>query len=101
MIPISTPHDGRRWWDSNLRTSTCESPALPLCCMRQPLMFTRQPLAVGLFAHVHPITQTFQQLWSLIKKKKKKNLSRLYFLIDHCPLMSTFIWEARLQSKHL
>ena len=26
--PISTPRDGRRQWDPNLRTSTCESPAL-------------------------------------------------------------------------
>ena len=25
MKPILTPHDGRRWWDSNLHTSTCES----------------------------------------------------------------------------
>ena len=29
--PISTPYDGRRWWDSNLRTPTCKSPTLPLC----------------------------------------------------------------------
>ena len=29
--PISTPYDGRRWWDSNLRTPACKSPALPLC----------------------------------------------------------------------
>ena len=30
MKPISTPYDGRRWWDSNLRTPACKSPALPL-----------------------------------------------------------------------
>ena len=24
--PISTPHDGRCWWDSNLHTFACESP---------------------------------------------------------------------------
>ena len=29
--PILTPYDGRRRWDSNLRTSACKSPALPLC----------------------------------------------------------------------
>ena len=29
--PISTPYDGRRWWDSNLLTPACKSPALPLC----------------------------------------------------------------------
>ena len=23
MKPISTPYDGRRWWDSNLRTPAC------------------------------------------------------------------------------
>ena len=38
MKPISTPHDGRRWWDSNLRTSACESPALPLCYRRRHLL---------------------------------------------------------------
>ena len=32
--PKSTPHDGRRWWDSNLHTSACESPTLPLCYER-------------------------------------------------------------------
>ena len=32
---ISTPHDGRLWWASNLRTSACESPALPLCDRRR------------------------------------------------------------------
>ena len=25
--PISTPYDGRCWWDLNLRTPACESPA--------------------------------------------------------------------------
>ena len=29
--PMSTPYDGRCWWDSNLRTPACKSPALPLC----------------------------------------------------------------------
>ena len=29
--PISTPYDGRHWWDSNLRTPAFESPTLPLC----------------------------------------------------------------------
>ena len=29
--PISTPYDGRCWWDSNLRTAACKSPALLLC----------------------------------------------------------------------
>ena len=33
--PISTPYDGRRWWDSNLRTLACKSPALPVCYGRQ------------------------------------------------------------------
>ena len=33
--PISTPYDGRRWWDSNLRTPACKSPALPLCYGRR------------------------------------------------------------------
>ena len=27
MEPISTPYDGRHWWDSNLRTPACKSPA--------------------------------------------------------------------------
>ena len=35
--PISTPYDGRRWWDSNLRTPACKSPALPLCYGRRPI----------------------------------------------------------------
>ena len=34
--PISTPYDGRRWWDSNLRTPASKSPALPLCYGRRP-----------------------------------------------------------------
>ena len=29
--PISAPYDGRCWWNSNLRTPTCESPDLPSC----------------------------------------------------------------------
>ena len=33
--PISTPYDGRCWWDSNLRTPACKSPALPLCYGRR------------------------------------------------------------------
>ena len=33
--PTSTPYDGRRWWDSNLRTPACKSPALPLCYGRR------------------------------------------------------------------
>ena len=33
--PISTPYDGRRLWDSNLRTPACKSPALPLCYGRR------------------------------------------------------------------
>ena len=33
--PISTPYDGRRWWDSNLRTPACKSPVLPLCYGRR------------------------------------------------------------------
>ena len=28
---ISTLHDGPCWWNSNLHTSPCETPALPLC----------------------------------------------------------------------
>ena len=28
MKPVSTPYDGRRWWDSNLRTPACKPPAL-------------------------------------------------------------------------
>ena len=32
--PISTPYNGRRWWDSNLRTPACVAPALPLCYKR-------------------------------------------------------------------
>ena len=35
--PISTPYDGRRWWDSNLRTPACKSPTLPLCYGRRSL----------------------------------------------------------------
>ena len=27
---MSTPHDGRHWWDSNFHTSACDSPTLPL-----------------------------------------------------------------------
>ena len=38
--PISTPYDGRRWWDSNLRTPACKSPALPLCYGRRLLRLT-------------------------------------------------------------
>ena len=37
--PISTPYDGRRWWDSNLRTPACKSPALPLCYGRRQFSF--------------------------------------------------------------
>ena len=33
--PILTPYDGRRQWDSNLRTPACKSPALPLCYGRR------------------------------------------------------------------
>ena len=33
--PILTPYDGRRRWDSNLRTPACKSPALPLCYGRR------------------------------------------------------------------
>ena len=46
--PISTPYDGRRWWDSNLRTPACKSPALPLCSGRPTLdLCTRYPLQLG------------------------------------------------------
>ena len=37
--PISTPFDGRRWWDSNLRTPACKSPTLPLCYGRQHSLY--------------------------------------------------------------
>ena len=40
--PIWTPYDGRRRWDSNLRTPACESPALPLCYGRRVLLPYRQ-----------------------------------------------------------
>ena len=39
--PISTPYDGRHWWDSNLRTPTCKSPALPLCYGRRLSLMTK------------------------------------------------------------
>ena len=39
MKSILIPHDGRRWWDSNLRTSACESPALPLYYSRRRCMY--------------------------------------------------------------
>ena len=32
--PISTPYDGRRWWDSNLRTPACKSPAVLYCATK-------------------------------------------------------------------
>ena len=34
--PILTPYDAQRQWDSNLRASACELPALPLCYRRRP-----------------------------------------------------------------
>ena len=40
--PISTIYDGRRWWDSNLRTPACKLPALPLCYGRWQLDCTHR-----------------------------------------------------------
>ena len=34
--PILTPYDGRRQWDSNLRTPACESPARSTTVLQTP-----------------------------------------------------------------
>ena len=43
MWPISTHFNGRCRWDSNLCTSACESPTLPLCYGRRRIIQKRNP----------------------------------------------------------
>ena len=60
--PISTPHDGRRWWGLNLHTSACESPTLPLCYGRRQCRLICSCLVQVWLRQKYSIPQV-QQVW--------------------------------------
>ena len=69
MKPISTPYDGRRWWDLNLRTPACKSPALPLCyrCMFKPYL-RKQVVATKVARISRPLSVSKDTIFSVKNK---------------------------------
>ena len=73
--PILTPYDGRRQWDSNLRTPAYESPALPLCYGRQQWVPCGRNKYLCLSRRFHP--------WCcILHSPREDDITLLYFYIS-------------------